>query len=258
MEDKVSKEKADTTEVCKVCGEPLSRYIEAFRLFVPHNCKCKRDKSEADKRREDEKKERERRDDARLSCFADKKRLLKFTFDSFDRENGNALEVKAACFRYAENFAEKKKEGIGLFIYGSTGTGKTHLAAAVCNYLIDNAPHSKPFFTDFREISNRMISGDAEYAEKLRKRALVVFDDFGTECRSKLTEDKIREAINIRVNSGLPMIVVSDYTRERMMKPACDFEKYVFSRIYEVCDSVHIDAGDFRKRKYTERKKEMS
>ena len=36
--------------------------------------------------------------------------------------------------KYVENFTETRK---GLYIYGGAGTGKTHLAYAICRYLRD-------------------------------------------------------------------------------------------------------------------------
>ena len=258
MENTVNMGSEEETKVCEVCGEPLYRYSESWKSYVPKKCKCRRDEFEAEKKREDERRERDRRENARRLCFADKKNLAKFTFDNFDRENGNALEVKERCVGYAENFSEMKKDGIGLFIFGDIGTGKTHLAAATCNRLIDSRPGFKALFTSFGEVSDKLISRDAGFEEKLEKCDLVVFDDFGAEFRTKLSEEKIREAVNLRVNAGLPMIVTSNYTKERMMKPENDFEKNVFSRFYGACDSVHIIAKDFRKRKYTERKKGMN
>ena len=234
------------TAVCDECGEPLYHYQNDLIGYRPRDCACKRRIREEEERREAEARERVRRDEAKRLCFGTKEKVMGFTFENFDCGNGNALDAKERCLRYAAGFDDMMKTGRGLFLCGPAGVGKTHLAAAICNALIDSRPGLIPFFTSFREVEQALIRGDADVGEKLKRRRLVVFDEFGAEFRNKLTEDKIKEAVNLRVNSGLPMIVTSNYTKERMSHPENEFEKYVFSRFYEACESLFICAEDFR------------
>ena len=244
------------TAVCGECGEALFHYQNDLIGYRPRDCACKRRIREEEERRDAEARERVRRDGARRLCFGTQERLMEYTFGSFNRENGNALDVKERCVRYAADFDNMVKSGRGLFLCGPAGVGKTHLAAAVCNALIDSRPGSSPFFTSFREVEQALIRGDRDVEEKLKRRRLVVLDDFGAEFRTKLTEDKIKEAVNMRVNAGLPMIITSNYTREHMSKPEGEFEKYVFSRFYEACDSLYVDGENVCMLKHKERKEE--
>ena len=144
---------------CKFCGKP--RPTRGFKLsnrimwapYGPERCDCdeavaeyereKAEREEAERRQkeaEEAKKMRERVQrivgDSGMNA-----RFLRRTFDSFEltRENRIAL---SACKTYADNFKAKLPTGNnepgrnGLFITGPKGTGKTHLAAAIANQLM--------------------------------------------------------------------------------------------------------------------------
>ena len=63
------------------------------------------------------------------------KRLMEYNFDNYMNNNDNRMAYEKSK-RYAENFVKGDNKG-SLFITGGVGTGKTHLAASIANYLIE-------------------------------------------------------------------------------------------------------------------------
>ena len=68
-----------------------------------------------------------------LDRIREPQRGHKQTWANYVVGNGN----KHAVIRMQEWMTEKKKYN-GLFIYGERGTGKTHLAKAVCHYMLEH------------------------------------------------------------------------------------------------------------------------
>lgn len=91
-------------------------------------------------------------------------RFIDCTFENykvFTPEQGKALKTVR---NYAENFDLNLKSGRSLVLLGSTGTGKTHLAAAVLKHVHDQAKQQQRFIGAFSESAT-------DYVEKflLRK-----------------------------------------------------------------------------------------
>ena len=65
-----------------------------------------------------------------------KKRFQQRTFDNFRCDTPGRKKNYAIAKEYADNFAYHRARGDGLYIEGTNGTGKTHLAAAIALQLI--------------------------------------------------------------------------------------------------------------------------
>ena len=63
------------------------------------------------------------------------KRFRTRTFDTFQVSDKNR-EAYQTAKQYTEKFKEYLEDGTGLLLTGTYGTGKTHLAAAICHELI--------------------------------------------------------------------------------------------------------------------------
>lgn len=58
------------------------------------------------------------------------------TFETYRAETPEQKKALASCRRYAEQFTENAQGGRCMLLLGKTGTGKTHLAAAVAQHVI--------------------------------------------------------------------------------------------------------------------------
>jgi len=59
---------------------------------------------------------------------------LQYTFAQDDQRNPKVSDV---CRRYVENWEEMKAQNIGILFYGDVGTGKSFLACAIANALLE-------------------------------------------------------------------------------------------------------------------------
>lgn len=97
-----------------------------------------------------------------------------------------------------------------LVLYGPFGVGKTHLLAALCNYLNTHGENNTPRFVTspnlFASISHHM-SKNWDYADLIYNAAtcsLLILDDVDKAKWSEFREETYFAIIDQRVNQGLP------------------------------------------------------
>lgn len=141
---------------------------------------------------------------------------LKYTFDSFVVGDNNNFAYNAAM-AVAKNPARNHNP---LFIYGSSGLGKTHLMQAIGHYIIVNHPNLKVRYTNteafMNELVNSIRSGAsstakmAEFRHKYRHVDVFMIDDIQFLESKKHTQDEIFHTFEYLYNSGKQIIITSD------------------------------------------------
>ena len=199
---------------CKKCNTRRTVKVELFGKMRIQNCICRCQKEENEKR-ENEAKQREKQ--VRLnklikqSMLGDRYKEVAFenTETGFNPIFDNTL---IRCKRYCEISSEALEKGYGMYIFGNSGSGKTHLTACMANKLMRE--YREVLFTNFFEISSsiRKSFKDSNITEEgiLTRIANVDFlfiDDLGTERVKKDNEDmwlqeKIFEILNKRYNNN--------------------------------------------------------
>jgi DNA replication protein DnaC len=235
---------------CEYCGK--LRYTEGFFFMGkirwnplgPQRCDC----PEAVAAYEKEKAERAAKEQAEQQAAADRKmrervaqiignsgmhtRFLRRTFATFQITTENQ-RAAMACKRYADTFREEKMPSDdrdpgrnGLFITGPKGTGKTHLAAAIANQLmqegtgvicmtmIDLLDRIKETFAQRRQ--GEATEGDILTTYK--EVPLLIIDDMGKEPPTEWAVSKIYAIINARYEAYLPTIVTTNYTDSELVR----------------------------------------
>lgn len=207
-------------------------------------CKCeteKRDKEEAEKKRiEFERKVK----NLRRAGFPESN-MQEWTFENDDMTNSR---VTNAMKKYVENFDEMKKQGKGLLLYGSVGTGKTFAACEVANALIDKG--YPVLVTNFARIINALQATfeKQEYIDSFNRFSLLVIDDLGIERNTEFAKEQVYNIIDSRYRAGLPMIITTNLSIDKIKKPDDIENGRIYDRILERCFPIEI-TGQSRRRK---------
>lgn len=231
---------------CSVCKAPVQTRIkhpfkDEWRV-VHCVCKCKENEMKAQKERE-EAEECERR---RRICF-NQTNMDSWNFQNDDRRNE---KLSNAMQKYVENFDMFRKDGRGLLLYGTVGTGKTYYACCVANGLLDKGYDI--LVTSFPELVNKlqgMWDGKQEFIDSLNKYTLLVIDDLGVERGTEYMQEQIFNIVDSRYRSGLPFIVTTNLTMEQIKKPQDVAYQRIYDRVLERCHPIEVNGVSRRKLK---------
>lgn len=207
-------------------------------------CKCAADRRAAEeeeyKRREFEQKVNE----LRRKGFPEAE-MRNWTFSNDDLTNE---KITKAAQRYVDNFSELRKSGKGLLLYGNTGTGKTYTACEIANALIDKG--YPVLVTNFARILNTLQGTfeKQEYIDSFNSYQLLVIDDLGIERDTAYAKEQVFNIIDSRYRSGLPMVITTNLTMEKIKNPEDIENRRIYDRILERCFPIEV-SGSSRRRK---------
>ena len=230
------------------CGKCNTRKQCAVNLLdqlrvVPCICKCK---AEEIKREEEARQQREFFDKVQRyrSVGFPESEMAKWTFAADDGTNPKMVN---AMQNYVQHFDQFKKQGKGLLLFGSVGTGKTFLAACAANALIDRGVPA--MVTNFARIANTlqgMFEGRQEYLDSFNKFPLLVLDDLSAERQTEYMLEIVFNIIDARYRAKLPLIVTTNLTREELQNPTDIRYQRIFSRLFEMCTPIEVVGIDRR------------
>ncbi|MBX6753537.1 MAG: ATP-binding protein [Thermorudis peleae] len=227
---------SDQSETCPVCkGAGFLRFDVPyghpnFGRLIPCECKIQeRERLQRDLYKE-------------LSGLA---HLEDLTFDRFDPLVPGVQEAYQACLDYARN------PNGWILLIGQYGCGKTHLAAAIANYLLENQ-RLFPLFTVVPDLLDYLRAAFApdqtttydERFEQIRNASVLVLDDLGTEHTTPWAAEKLYQIFNYRYNLHKPTIITTNCDLDRL-------DPRIRSRLCDraICRHVYIAAGDYRLRR---------
>lgn len=180
------------------------------------------------------------------------------TFESFALVEGTEAALGIAT-RLAQRMIEGPGEPRrGLLFCGTNGCGKTHLALAILHRVIESDAARSGLFLEFadylgtlRRSFSRPAEEEAADPDWLRwamfEVELLVLDDIGAAAASRggWDAEEMCRLLNRRIESGLPLIATTDLGADELTDR---LGARVVSRLYEACDMVRIEAGDYRRR----------
>ena len=265
-------------KTCKYCGKTLYHegiaiggVILIWRTNEPRHCDCpksiefwkKWDAEQAEKEKQriqqEEQEQRKQKIQAILGKSGIKQRYLSRTFDNFivTGENHQAYQIAKS---YADNWEQNAREGKGLYLEGTCGTGKTHLAVAISLELISRGiPVVCKTSIDLLADIKRSYEQDSTVSEEdvlsaYKGADLLVIDDLGKERATEWSVPILYRIINDRYEAMLPTIITTNYnsdvlTEKLTVKGDRETADAIVSRFIGSSDCVTMAWKDYRKMK---------
>lgn len=138
------------------------------------------------------------------------------TFDGFEPADEKQAKVLRVCQAYARRFDERLAAGGGMIMCGQVGTGKTHLACAIGNHLLE-AGRSVLFISVLaaaRRVKATYNKSSTETEQQVIDRFcepdLLILDEVGVQFGSDTEKLIVFEIINGRYERVKPTILLSN------------------------------------------------
>lgn len=266
---------------CEYCGKELQPLgivmggeVVLWQPVLPR-CDCRQAQvywQEYDRRKAEEKaaaEEQERRRimqqkiERLLGRSGIKKRFQQRTFRNFRCDTQGRKKNYSTAKEYADNFAYHRARGDGLYIEGTNGTGKTHLAAAIALQLIGEGipvicKTSSDLFMDIKKSFHDNGAQEHEVLEVYKKVDLLIIDDLGKEQCSDWSMSTLYSILNDRYEDMKPTIVTTNYNVDTLANALTpkgfDNTKIVaiISRLREVSTVMTMAWADIRGKEETQ------
>ena len=268
-------------EVCEFCGRTLE-YIAMMRRKngiyewevekwseVPLRCNCEKSQAKwnvqdaekkclADKEKR-QREENERREKAlqQLAQSGMKKRFLSRTFENFQTDTPERARAYRVAKEYADNFAMHKANGDGLYIEGTFGTGKTHLAAAIAIQLMEQEYNvifktADDLLHDIKATFDEKGCDEQKVLERFKNCGLLVIDDIGKEQATDWSTAQLYAIINDRYECQKPLIITTNFNETDLVAVESPKGvgghriKAILSRLHETCCLMTMSWKDWR------------
>lgn len=162
----------------------------------------------------------------------------------FDSSNKNVLDA-------VNDYINKNKDIMksdSLIIMGKSDTGKTHLAAAIANKLIENdktvlMERLTNLLDRIRETYENNTKSENELIEIYSNVDMLIIDDLGTEKISSWALEKLYTIIQNRYENGLPIIITTRFNKEGLIErfsysKDSNLVDAMISKLYQMCFGI--------------------
>ena len=225
---------------CAQCDDTGWKPVEASGVRRVVRCDCWRD----------------RIGQSRLADANIPRRYQHCTLDNFLAYNESLERAVALARRLTAVFPAA---GVGLFLEGQPGVGKTHLAVAVLKQIIETTG-ARGLFYDTRELLRLIRSTydpsirttEVEVLRPVLTADLLVLDDLGAEKTSEWVDETMNLIVNTRYSERRLTLFTSNYPD---IPDETEPNSLLFrigsrmrSRLHEMCEFVVLDAADYRER----------
>jgi DNA replication protein DnaC len=246
-------------KVCPHCGRELQaewvefppalqrKYAKQGEWYY-HTCT-----PECEKKNDQREWEHMRRD-ARVATLRNRsglsKRMRGYSFANFKPYfSPSAARAAEKVENYLKSWEENREFGKGLYFCGGVGTGKTHLAVAVMNELMQRKRVPSLFVTVPEFLDNLreayMIPGRDldEWMDTVKNADLLVLDDLGSERPTEWVRERLFVIVNHRYREALPTLFTSNIGPRDL---ATQLGERTASRIIAMCDWISLEGDDYR------------
>lgn len=204
---------------CEKHGEYEAKALRTMgKVFYNHCPKCVQELKELKQQKEENMKAAAIKaaiDHARNTSNIPK-RFQKCSFDNFRTENDGQERALKVAQAYVDDWTQANEDGRCLIFSGKAGTGKTHLACAIANKLIDKGERAK-FFTVtsmLRKIKESFSkdSTDTESGliDDFANVQFLILDEAGMDYGTEFNKTLLFEVLNCRYENMKPTIVMTN------------------------------------------------
>lgn len=227
------------TGVCEAHGEWSRQAPKMIASKLQGRCPACEDELHA-KRVEEERvrllgaaRTRKQRHIERLFADAEiPKRFQQRTFENYTASCDGQAQVLKKTKAFAENFPRAMELGASFVFCGPPGTGKTHLACAIGNYVMATYGNSVLFITVFDLIQRvKATYGDRDKTEREVMQSfvmhdLLILDEVGVQFGTEYEKVIITDLINRRYAEMRPTVILSNLDQ-------ADLENYLGARVVD-------------------------
>ena len=245
--------------ICGKCHTPREKFLDFDKTSnfyeryknhpFPVLCKCRKEQEEAEKKKQEQIENEMLIDKFRIEGITDEN-YLKYTFFHDDNKNPS---ISRACKKYADNFDDMYKRGLGLIFCGQVGTGKTFYAGCIANAVILQA--RSVLMTNIPSLITKLGYSQEEknyILNKISCVSLLVIDDLGVERDTPYSLEKIYEIIDTRYRSGKPLIITTNLKYKDMKSDENTNYRRIYDRILQMCHPIAVLGESRRSQKAEE------
>lgn len=164
-----------------------------------------------------------------LNCAGIGRRFEHCELDNYEAVNADAERNRETCRRYADTWPERLAAGTCMAMIGRCGTGKNHLAVGLAKKIIRDH-RASVLITDVMQITRAVKSTwranathtEMEALSHFTSPDLLIIDELGAQLGNLSELAILQELVNIRYESVLPTIVISNLTLEQLRQGVGD------------------------------------
>jgi DNA replication protein DnaC len=169
------------------------------------------------------------------------------TFETFKINDSNKPP-----FDIAKKFCDENEDE-GIVFSGPPGVGKTHLAAAIMNYKLNQGIEC--IFCTVPELLSdirRVIKSEQETSELMelvKNTEFLILDDLGAEKETEWVAEKLFVILNARLVRKKSTVITTNFQKpSELIEKLCGgiTGQRIVSRIREMCQWVNMSGSDYR------------
>ena len=227
--------------MCKDCHTPRQVFIDEYFGWMYVDCSCQAlTKAAASAKAKTNNKARR----LRAECFEDYPAGVKKTFE---RDDGRTPRTSKFAREYAARFRGRGENGV--LLWGDTSTGKTYLATAIMNALIDRGFRVRFVSTaEMVRTMNDFYRTNTAF-DRFKTCDAIVLDDLGAENGNAANIAAIGRFLDKTEAYEIPLIVTTNMSYRSLTQSSDLAFRRIAQRILGRCEPMQMHGVDRRQGK---------